>query len=170
MSKELNLDKRLTSAEHETVLSSLNQVSEVLSKFAVHLTDEDRLGIRTIAAGREGYVRDTYRVAKQFENYIPRNINIEELGELLRLFDLWRELQVLCEKISEQVDDTVVALGHELMQRIDIIYNVLQLSGRLDANLDRALRRLQDYNKRFANKAESSENKDTEAIETSSEE
>ncbi|MGB1205199.1 MAG: hypothetical protein ACPG5B_06105 [Chitinophagales bacterium] len=168
MSKELNLEKKLTDVEHEAVLSSLNQVSDVLSKFAVHLTDEDRKGIRTVAAGREGYVRDTYRVAKQFENYIPRNINIDELGELLRLFDLWREMQVLCEKISEQVDDTAIAIGHELMQRIDIIYNVLQLSGRLNANLDRALSRLQDYNKRFANKTESSENE--ESTESTSEE
>lgn len=149
MKKHLELSSALTEAQMTMLLDHLYQSETLIANFAVSLSDEERRGVRTVAEGREGYVAEALRIANEFNSELPRSFDVAEFETVLALFNQWRRLLVLAEKIAEQVDDTSLALGIDLMTKADRVNTMLQAGRRDNANLDRALTRLDDYNKRF---------------------
>lgn len=152
MKPVVSLDNRLTDAEYAQVKSNFENSETSLSKFTVSLSDEERLAVRNVSEGREGYVKETLRIALQFKDQIPTSISIEEFEELYRQFDRFRALLVLSEKVTEKIDDTCVGMGKDLMRFVDPIYAILQTMRNTNAHLDRALNRLDEYNSKFGSR------------------
>ncbi|MCB0517021.1 MAG: hypothetical protein R2798_09440 [Chitinophagales bacterium] len=149
MKKHLNLANKLTAEEMIEVCNHLQKTADLLGKFSVSLSDEERFSVRNVSKGREDYVREVLRVTQEFSDELPRSVDIAEFGELLAIFDDWRKLILIAEKIAEKTDDTNIVLGIELMRYADTCYPILQNRRNDNANLDRAMQRLDDYNKRF---------------------
>ncbi|MGL4631072.1 MAG: hypothetical protein ACRCVT_07680 [Leadbetterella sp.] len=147
--KTIDYATSINQTDWDALMISLRSAETTLGRFSVSLSDKERSGRRTIAEGREGYVREVQRVATEFENSLPRSFDVRLFEQKMQLFNQWKQLLITVEKIAEMVDDTTLQLGTELMTDVDTVYPVLQTMRRVDANLDRALQALDDYNSRF---------------------
>ena len=149
MRKRVDYSLAITPVDWATMIGNLRTAETAIGSFSVSLTDQERLGVRSVAEGREGYVREVYRVSNEFQNSLPRSFDISRFEQKLQLFDQWRTLLIIAEKIAEMADDTALQLGIELMEDVDLCYPILQTVRKTDANLDRAMQALDEYNKRF---------------------
>lgn len=149
MRKRIDYTTIIAPVDWATMVSNLRTAETSLATFSVSLTDVERRGVRSVAEGREGYVREVYRVANEFQNSLPRSFDIARFEQKLQLFDQWKSLLVVLEKLAEMADDTVLQIGAELMEDVDVAYPILQTMRKIDPNLDRAMQALDDYNKRF---------------------
>ena len=149
----LDLSRRLSAAEMESAVAALRDCKNHLSRFAVSLSDEERKGRRTVAEGREGYVRELWRISHEYESELPRSFALTDYTALLELYDEWKRLKVLAEETAELIDDPVLALGVELMSPTDLAHRSLQNARDLNASLDRALESIDDYNRRYVTDA-----------------
>lgn len=155
MRKRIDYSLAITPVDWTTMVNNLRNAELAIGGFSVSLTKDERLGARSVAEGREGYVREVYRVANEFQNSLPRSFDVTRFEQKLQLFDQWRNLLIIAEKIAEMADDTAMQLGRELMEDVDICYPILQTMRKSDANLDRAMEALDEYNKRFSNNGSS---------------
>lgn len=149
MRKRIDYALAIAPVDWATMIGNLRTAETAIGSFSVSLTDQERLGVRSVAEGREGYVREVYRVSNEFQNSLPRSFDISRFEQKLQLFDQWRTLLIIAEKIAEMADDTALQLGRELMEDVDLCYPILQTVRKVDANLDRAMQALDEYNKRF---------------------
>lgn len=156
MKKRIDYTSVIAPVDWATMISNLRAAETSLATFTVSLTDTERRSVRSVAEGREGYVREVYRVANEFQNSLPRSFDVVHFAQKLTLFDQWKGLLVVLEKLAEMADDTVLQLGAELMEDVDIVYPVLQTMRKTDPNLDRAMQALDDYNKRFGSNGNTS--------------
>lgn len=164
MKKQLSLLDTLNSQELLNALTHLQEFGKSIKKFTVSLSAEERIGIRTIAEGREGYAREMLRVARIYINSLPREYNIEEFDELFRLYDEWKPILTEIEMYSEQIDDTLTSIGIEIMKNTDSINNYLQIARKGNANLDRALAGIDKFNTRYGSRNDSSSTTSTPTV------
>lgn len=158
MKKQLSLLDVLNSQEFLDLLVHLREVGKSIKKFVVSLSAEERTGIRTIAEGREGYAREMLRIARIYINSLPRDYSVEEYEELFRLYDEWKPILTEIEMYTEQIDDTLVAIGIEIMKNADTVNGFLQIARKGNANLDRALEGIDKFNARYGRTSDSSSN------------
>ena len=156
MRKNLSLNDALTAEEFANGVSMLSNFSDLIKRFVVSMSNEDRQGVRTIAEGREGYAAEALRVSRLFENELPRSFDINEFDQLFKLYNDWKGLKTQAEMIAEQIDDTVLALGIEIMKKTDRVNSLLQIARNENANLDRALEGLDNFNRRYSNRTNNS--------------
>ena len=149
MKKRIDYTSVIAPVDWTTLMANVRAAEDSLATFTVSLTDTERRSVRSVAEGREGYVREVYRVANEFQNSLPRSFDVARFAQKLELFDQWKSLLVILEKLAEMADDTVLQLGAELMEDVDTSYPILQTMRKIDPNLDRAMQALDDYNKRF---------------------
>lgn len=149
MKKRIDYTSVIAPVDWTTLMVNVRAAESSLATFTVSLTDTERRSVRSVAEGREGYVREVYRVANEFQNSLPRSFDVARFEQKLELFDQWKSLLVILEKLAEMADDTVLQLGAELMEDVDTSYPILQTMRKIDPNLDRAMQALDDYNKRF---------------------
>jgi hypothetical protein len=149
MKKRIDYTAVISPTDWADMVTHLRTAETTLATFSVSLTNKERLGKRTVAEGREGYVREVYRIADEFQNSLPRSFDIALFKTKLELFDQYKSLLVQLEKLAEMADDTTIQLGSELMEDTDTVYPVLQTMRKIDPNLDRAMDILDEYNTRF---------------------
>ncbi len=149
MKKRIDYSAVIGAAAWASLIADVRNAETALATFTVSLTDQERIGVRSVADGREGYVREVFRVSNEFQNSLPRSFDISRFEQKLQLFDQWKSLRVILEKVAEMADDTCLQIGVELMEDVDTAYPILQTMRKVDPNLDRAMQVLDDYNKRF---------------------
>lgn len=133
--------------------TDLEQRINTIKPFTASLNDSQRLGLRTMAEGREGLARTISRIAiTHFEN-LPRNENPEEMEAALAYYDKLSTLQQRVLFYSEMIDDTLTGLGADIMAMADRYVGYLQTARNGNNNLDMALSQVDDYNKRFGNRS-----------------
>ncbi|MBK8444946.1 MAG: hypothetical protein IPL35_16745 [Sphingobacteriales bacterium] len=157
MKKHLDLAQTLTAAQMSDLLDSLQKSHTLMKKFTVNLSDNERTGLRTVAEGREGYVRDLERMVREFPQELSESFNAAEFTTLLAEFDRWREVMLRAEEIAELSSDTVLALGAALMEKSDWANDSFQQGRKYNAALDRALEHIDRFNSRFGKSKEGNE-------------
>ena len=134
----------------QSVKSAITQLGNGM----ISMSNDDRRSSRGISEGREGYVDEILRVANEYEDILPRNIDIALIYAVFSHFKDLKQFFVLVEKLAEMVDDTVLGIGVELMHHVDIILKSLQVAREYNANLDRALAGIDNYNSRFGKRSD----------------
>lgn len=164
MKKQLSLSDVLNSQELSDAIMHLQEFGRSIKKFVISLSAEDRIGIRTIAEGREGYAREMLRISRIYINSLPREYNVEEFEELFRLYDEWKPILTESEMYAEQIDDTLVAIGMEIMKNADTANGFLQIARKGNANLDRAMEGIDRFNSRYGKSGDGSSTTNTPPI------
>jgi hypothetical protein len=147
----------LDEANFELAHKELDDRIGNIKKFSVSLNDSERLGLRTVAEGREGYVRTVSRIALAHTESLPRNEDPNELAQMLAYYD---RLGLLLQKLhlyTEMVDDTMMAAGVDIMAMTDRYISHLQTARSSNTSLDMAMNQVDDYNKRFTGRATAAE-------------
>jgi hypothetical protein len=127
-------------------------MSPAFTPFKISLTNEEKLGMRTFATEREGYVRLVSRIASSNPNALGRSDNATELAALLDYFNNLESARLALAQAMEVIQETQLGVSGDAMTLTDRYVQNLQISRANDAALDIAMQEVDDYNKRFANK------------------
>ncbi len=150
---ENHVNRFLAGPDFDLAHAELDQRTSFLKSFCTSLNDSQRVGFRTMAEGREGLVRTVCRISLTHRNYLPQSENPEEMEKALAYYD---RLAGLLQKVAlyhEMLDDTLVALGGDIMGMSDRYTGYLQVARTGNNSLDMALDQVDEYNRRFAGKA-----------------
>lgn len=156
------IEKLPNSNQLQDARQLITQAINLIDEGMISMSDEDRKSSRSISEGREGIVDETLRVAMEFEEVLPRNLDLKIPLQLLGIFKELKRFSIFVEKLAEKVDDTVLGTGIELMHYSDIIQNNLQVARKFNTNLDRALQGIDNYNSRFGKRTESTNTTENE--------
>ena len=120
-----------------------------ISPYKVELSAEEKSGNRSMAEGREGYVRLVSSIANQHPESLGRSDNPKDLQVLLDLLQPARANRIANLKSLEIAEELELALSLDIMTYVDRYVKTLQVSREHDGTLDLAMREVDEWNKRF---------------------
>ena len=153
------------------VQSTLSEISSLLKQaidlsvpFTIELNSDEKEGIRTVAEGREGYVRLVTDLSETYSGELPRTFDETVLRKKLNLRETIGLLLLQTQQINTMLDNTYVGLGTDIMKQADEAVKHLQASRLRNGELDKALKTIDEYNKRFGKKKETDTTTDTAPV------
>lgn len=129
----------------------VNKLNENMNGSKVSLTNEERIGIRTIGSSRMGLVQIIDQLATQFNGKLSKEDNAEELSKRLEALHALRAYRLSVTTLLEAIDDTDKALSRDIMKHADKFSDSLNSARKHDGDLDEGMRAIDSYNSRFAN-------------------
>jgi len=136
----------------DAIKTNLQTQIIALEPFKINLSDGEKIGGRTMAEGREGLARLISKIASANINSLAREHNPQDLEDRLAYDAKLEELRQLAIKLNEIVTETQLANSVDIMTYVDAYAENLQTSRRDNGSLDLAMREVDEWNKRFANK------------------
>lgn len=155
----VNLDKALPLAQIQDILNKLEDIRQQLKDFGVSLTSDERQKSRKLGKRRYAFAEKTLRAAKNYERFLPRDINVQEYERAFEEYNNTNNLKMKARELNELFDDTNIAVGILVMQYTDACYEALQSARKRDGSLDGVVNELEEFNKQSA----SVEEPDTDA-------
>lgn len=143
------VEMSLPQSDIENIAKQLDGMTGMVKAFSTSLNDTQRVGLRTMAEGREGLVRTISRIANTHVSSLPRNEDPTQLENALAYYDQLANVLQKTGLLHEMIDDTVTALGADIMAISDRYSNFLQTARLGDNSLDMAMNQLDAYNQRF---------------------
>lgn len=133
---------------------SLQSIFTTFTPFRINLSEEQKKGARTMAGGREGYARMVSQICNNNVNSLPRDFNPIDLSNKLAYDAKLEEVRQAAMSLLESISETQQANSIDIMKMVDDSVSVLQVARNNSASLDLAMREVDDWNARFANKSE----------------
>lgn len=141
-------------AINSTFTADINAALVPLQPFILNLTDEEKLGLRTMAEGREGYARLISRIATQFPNSLSRADDPAELTALLEYNTRLEANKLALLQSLESIQEIQLGAAADIMTMVDRYTGNLQISRANEGSLDLAMQDVDNWNQRFVNKNE----------------
>ena len=139
---------------NDTFTTDVNAALVPLQPFILNLTDEEKLGLRTMAEGREGYARLISRIATQFPNSLSRADDPAELTALLEYNTRLEANKLALLQSLESIQEIQLGAAADIMTMVDRYTGNLQISRANEGSLDLAMQDVDNWNQRFVNKNE----------------
>ena len=139
---------------NETFTTDTNAALVPLQPYILNLTDEEKLGLRTMAEGREGYARLISRIATQFPNSLSRADDPAELTALLEYNPRLEANKLALLQSLESIQEIQMGAAADIMTMVDRYTSNLQISRANEGSLDLAMQDVDNWNQRFVNKGE----------------
>ena len=139
---------------NETFTTDTNAALVPLQPYILNLTDEEKLGLRTMAEGREGYARLISRIATQFPNSLSRADDPAELTALLEYNTRLEANKLALLQSLESIQEIQMGAAADIMTMVDRYTSNLQISRANEGSLDLAMQDVDNWNQRFVNKGE----------------
>ena len=133
-----------------------------LAPYKITLVDTKKPGLRTMAEGREGYARLVSQIANNHPEAIARELDPVSLVGLLDYDNRLSNVYFAIKKVLEVIDETRSNNGINAMLLVDTFVSYLQASRHNNGSLDLAMREVDEWNKRFANKKEQEQEQEQE--------
>ena len=148
----LNISASIDPADKATLISNASHIMDIL-KFMVNLDPKTRKRLRKMATKRTGYVKDVYMAVLANSPAIPDTFDIDGYKSDMTLYDDLHELLGYFLPIVEGIQDTMLALGNDLMKQSDTCYNYLQRAAKDNAPLTDTVARIGTAYRRSTPKA-----------------
>jgi hypothetical protein len=139
-------------ASINSIKATVQNLTIGLEPHKVNLTDSQKVGLRSMAEGREGYARLISQIASNNINSLPREHNPDDLVTRLAYDSTLEGARQALMSLLETVSETQLANSIDIMKFVDDYAASLQISRNNNAALDLAMREVDDWNSRFANK------------------
>jgi hypothetical protein len=136
----------------DALVTALNNALTPFNAFKISLTNEEKLGSRSMAEGREGYARLVSRIATQFPNSLSRADVPTDLTNLLDYYQNLEAVRLAYLQGIETIEETQQGAATDIMTLVDRYTQNLQISRANEGALDYAMKEVDEWNKRFANK------------------
>lgn len=143
------IQKQLTATDAETMSAQLIALQQLMNPVQVSLNDKQRLGLRTMAEGREGFAKLVSDIALANTENLPRNEDPKELKAVLDYYSTLSRLRISAAKLLEMVDDTQTAAGADVMNLVDRYTSHLQTARKSNNALDSSMNEVDAWNSRF---------------------
>jgi hypothetical protein len=121
------IDAELSAADLASILDHLHQ-ARALMPFVVDLSPQQRRRLFKLGPGSLAFARDAYTVARQYEDIMPRNFDVDEFERDLNLSEQLDQILISIERLRESVDDTRRQVGSETMRHARLVYRQVQNS------------------------------------------
>lgn len=114
--------------------------------FLVSLTTDERKKLRKIGPTRVGYVNEVNVTSNAHQSALANDFSLPEFNKDKVGYNDLAELRSWAEQLLESIDNTMMALGSELMKQSDTAYGYLKLHAKKtnDQNLNAAVKRIAD--------------------------
>lgn len=137
--------------------AALNASLVPLEDFKINLTDEEKIGMRSMSINREGYVRLISKIAMQYPDALSRADRPEELVNHVDLYDRLEGNRLAALQVAEVIQEMQLGVATDSMTFVDRYSANLRISRAHETALDLAMREVDAYNIRFANRSGKSE-------------
>lgn len=125
-----------------------------LNPFKINLTNDQKIGTRSMAEGREGYARLISRIANQFPNSLSRVDVPSELSNILDYYNNLEANRMALLQAMETIEEIQLGAATDVMTLVDRYTTNLQVSRSNEGSLDLAMSEVDEWNKRYVNKKE----------------
>lgn len=146
------IQSSISASALQDLSAQLNKIAGEIKPFSVTVRNDDKTGTRTMAEGREGYVRLVEKIALQHEGSLSRSDDPRELSRRLQYDSELESVRQALMVLLEMISDTQWANSADIMSLSDRYAVTLQAQRGHDAALDGALSELDEWNKRYANR------------------
>lgn len=143
---------KLPTATADSIKTAMQTQITTMTPFKINSNDGEKIGGRTMAEGREGLARLVSKIASTHLESLAREHNPQDLEDRLAYDAKMEELRQLAMKFLEIVGETQLANSVDIMTYVDAYSENLQTSRKNNGSLDLAMREVDEWNKRFANK------------------
>lgn len=143
---------RLDAGDFPTILTTLQNINNQFTPHYRNLANKDRIGLRSMAEGREGYVRLVSAIGNAHPDDLNRRDNPAVLDALL---DYDKNLELVRQQLlatSEKVSEIQLANSADIMTMVDSFVAALQSNRARNSALDNAMNEIDDYNSKFGSK------------------
>jgi hypothetical protein len=144
----VNIDNLPNIADTETLRLAVRNTTTQFRPAAISLSQEQRRTMRKMGPRRLAYAQAALRHVVQNEDVLPRS---ETSASFQNTNDHYQRLIVLRDVTStllEMLDDTVMALGIDLMRYTKMSHDSFKSANEIDPAYDEILRELDEFNKR----------------------
>nr|WP_255783743.1 hypothetical protein [Lysobacter chinensis] len=118
----------LTDAQIAAVVAGLQQIEEALPAL-LSMESGDRRGLMLMGPRSEPFARQVLRVLEQNPTIVPPSLDLAAAQADLLAFDQLKPLLERLQRLVSRVDDTVAALGSDVMDVALEGYGQIKLSG-----------------------------------------
>ncbi len=129
-----NVSATLSDADRDTIIQKLNEVKALLP-FLIALSAAERQKLRKVATKRAGYVASVVEAINAYPTALPADFDAAEFGNDVGLSLVLRQIYDIAVGITQGLDDTMLAVGNDLMQQSDTAYGHLKQSAKKNAAL-----------------------------------
>ncbi|MFN0014740.1 MAG: hypothetical protein ACKVU2_09350 [Saprospiraceae bacterium] len=137
-----NLISATLSPEKKTeILHCLSEAQSSLG-FLVNLSTADKKRLTKMGARSVGYVDECIATFDSNKQLLPSTIDLEELKRDRALYDNLSTIAMVVKTLEEGLQDTLAALGHDLMINCNDGYAILKRSSYRDIGIKAAAERI----------------------------
>jgi len=131
--KEMDVSQNLitlnvTDQQLQTVRTALDQIEAALPGL-ISMESGDRRGLMLMGPKSEAFARQTLRVLEQTPKIVPPSFDLAAAKADLAAFERLQPLLERVERLARRLDDTVAALGSDVMDASLEGYGQIKLSG-----------------------------------------
>ncbi len=131
--KEMDVSQNLialnvTDAQLQTARTALDQIEAALPGL-ISMETGDRRGLMLMGPKSEAFARQTLRVLEQNPKIVPPSFDLAAARADLAAFERLQPLLERVERLQRRLDDTVAALGSDVMDAALEGYGQIKLSG-----------------------------------------
>ena len=144
----VNLDNLPNVADAETTRLAIRDIATQMRPSVTSLSQEQRRGMRKMGPRRLAYAQAALRHVTQNEDVLPRNENSIDFTNTNEQYQRLIVLRDVTSSLLEMLDDTVMAIGIDLMRYTKMPHDSFKSANENDPVYDDILRELDDFNKR----------------------
>lgn len=111
---ENRIDATISDADRDKILDLLGQI-RVLLPFQVNLTPEERHTLVKMGDKSRPFVEQTLIIAEQDNSFLPRSFEVAEMRQDKELYDSMSPVFVQMTMLFENIQDTMLLVGSDLM-------------------------------------------------------
>jgi hypothetical protein len=124
-----DINVRLSDADLQEIKQAIDTIQSKMS-FLITLTQEERKRLYKMGNKRLAFVQNSINVAQSNRNILPASFDLEAYTNDYRLAANLNELLMRLTQVTEQVDDTLMAVGSEAMGSSLTVYEYVKTAAK----------------------------------------
>jgi hypothetical protein len=124
-----DINATLSEADLQAIKQAVNTIQQKLP-FLITLSAEERKRLYKMGDKRLAFVQNSLNVAQSNRNILPASFDLDGFSNDYRLASSLTELLMLLNQLTEQVDDTLLAVGSEAMSNSLTVYDYVKTAAK----------------------------------------
>lgn len=129
-----NISTTLSEADLQEIKAALQTIQQKLP-FLITLTVEERRSLFKMGNKRLSFVKDSLMAAQSNPDILPASFNLEEFVKDYELASSLNEVLLGLQQLTEQVDDTLMAVGSEAINSGLSVYDYVKAAAKKNPGL-----------------------------------
>lgn len=138
----------------ESLTDIKKKISDIRTElpFLLSLTKEERRQKQNMGQGGVGFGKAALKAAQTHSEVLPVKFNAAEFNKDVALYESLQAILSDLSTLCQNVDDTVLLLGQEIMEQSNDVYEVMKLAGKRENKYKPTVEELSTFYKRRGNR------------------